>query len=156
MTSREYFDQVRTAVADVRRAEETLDYWESRIDSLGGGSTGPCCGYRDPDRMTGKLSALWDARDRAERKLDGMVELQDEAIAVIGMVGDAGRASTSLWRDVLLDRYVLAMTYSEIAEKRGRSFASVRRAVSDALDWIDSGPGIEGLLHRIYKDTQVI
>ena len=36
MTSREYFDQVRTAVADVRRAEETLDYWESRIDSLGG------------------------------------------------------------------------------------------------------------------------
>lgn len=48
------------------------------------------------------------------------------------------------------------MTYSEIAEKRGRSFASVRRAVSDALDWIDSGPGIEGLLHRIYKDTQVI
>ena len=103
MTSREYFDQLRTAVADVRRAEETLDYWESRIDSLGGGSTGSCCGYRDPDRMTGKLSALWDARDRAERKLDGMVELQDEAIAVIGMVGDAGRASTSLWRDVLLD-----------------------------------------------------
>ena len=59
---------------------------------------------------------------------------------------DPQRAATALWRDVLLDRYVMAMTFSEISEKRRRSVSSVRRALDDALDWIDGGPGIDALV----------
>lgn len=148
MLSHDYFDQVRTSVADLRRAEETVDYWESRLNSMGGGmSTAPTSGA-DPDRFTGRIAALWDAKERAERQAEGLVALQDEAILVIRMVGDQGRAATSLWRDVLQDRYVMAMDLSAIADKRRCSVSSVRRAIDDACAWIDAGPGIGSLVER--------
>lgn len=145
MLSREYFDQVRTSVADLRRAEETVDYWESRMAGCGGG-VASASGPSDPDRMTNRISALWSAKARAEKAADGLVEIQDEAIMVIRRIGDQGRAATSLWRDVLHDRYVLGMTIHEVAEKRGRSQSSVRRAIDDALQWVDEGPGIDAIV----------
>lgn len=146
MLSREYFDQVRNSVADLRRAEETVDYWESRINSIGGGlSSGPSHGS-DPDRLTGRLAALWDAREQAERQAEGLVALQDEAILVIRLVGDQAAAATSLWRDVLQDRFVMSMDLTAIAEKRSRSVSAVRRAISDACAWVDDGPGIDALI----------
>lgn len=148
MLSREYFDQVRTSVADLRRAEETVDYWESRISTCGRSSAAPTSATSDPDRITSRISALWAARARAEKAAEGLVEIQDEAIVVIRMIGEQGRAVTALWRDVLLDRFVLGMTIHEVAEKRGRSQSSVRRAIDDALLWVDEGPGIDDLIAR--------
>lgn len=151
MLSREYFDQVRTSVADLRRAEEMVDYWESKIAGSGASLTASTGGIADPDRMTGRIAALWDAREKASRDVDALVAAQDEAVLVIRQVGDPQRAATALWRDVLLDRYVMAMTFSEISEKRGRSVSSVRRALDDALDWIDGGPGIDALVSQATK-----
>ena len=152
MLAREYFDQVRTSVSDLRRAEEMVDYWESRIVAVGGPAAVSTGGFSDPDRMTGRLAALWDAREKARRSVDGLVSIQDEAVMVIRMVGDQGRLATVLWRDVLLDRYVMAMALSEIAEKRHRSVSSVRRAIEDALDWVDDGPGIDALVSAAHRD----
>ena len=148
MLSREYFDQVRNSVADLRRAEETVDYWESRLTGCGGPSSASTSGTSDPDRMTNRVAALWKARRRAEEAAEGLVEIQDEAIVVIRMVGEQGRAVTSLWRDVLLDRYVLGMTIREISDKRSRSQSSVRRAIDDAMQGVDDGPGIDALIGR--------
>lgn len=153
MLSREYFDQVRTSVADLRRAEEMVDYWESRISGTGASLTASTGGIADPDRMTGKIAALWDAREKASRDVDALVAAQDEAVLVIRQVGEPQRAATALWRDVLLDRYVMAMSFSGISEKRGRSVSSVRRALDDALDWIDGGPGIDALVATASKEA---
>ena len=148
MLSREYFDQVRTSVADLRRAEETVDYWESRMAGCGGSTSAMPNGASDPDRMTNRISALWSAKARAEQAAEGLVEIQDEAVMVIRMIGEQGRAVTALWRDVLFDRFVLGMTIHEVADKRGRSQSSVRRAIDDALQWVDDGPGIDSLVNR--------
>ena len=137
--------------SDVFRAEHAVSFAKQDAEKDDGllPAVGDCVAVRRaPGHDMGVIERVlprrtsferWRGRSRGEKQV---LAANVDTILIVQALG-AG--------DVLLDRYVMAMSFSEISEKRGRSVSSVRRALDDALDWIDGGPGIDALVATASK-----
>ncbi|MDO4428548.1 MAG: hypothetical protein Q4B91_03450 [Atopobiaceae bacterium] len=141
MAAREFFEAVRAASADARRARAELEALEERRLSLGGHGASPVSGTRSDVNGTSASIALVDREVVLHRRVEEDYALLDRACEVIyGVDNDHGieRGMGTHFADVVWHRACGEESWDEVAVSVGMSRRTCVRYYEAAMDYVDS------------------
>jgi len=115
MTAKEYLKQYRRLIERLRQLDLTIGELEAEYDSVSIDYSGMPHGSKIADRTASLATRVTDLKNEKADTREMIVEKRDEILAVLDQVEDP------IQSQLLYDRYILFMTWEEVAEDCDRS-----------------------------------
>ena len=110
MTAKEYLSQYRDCMVRIKEISRHLQELRGVTESLRG---------EDGQRVALAVSELEDAHDEVAAEIDRLIKLRDDVVSTINSV------SSGTYRSLLYNRYVLGMTWEQVAVDMGYSYVHI-------------------------------
>lgn len=111
MTAKEYLSQYRDCMVRIKEISRHLQELRGITESLRGEDDSP--------RVALAVSELDDAQDEVTAEIDRLIKLRDDVVSTINSV------SSGTYRSLLYNRYVLGMTWEQVAVDMGYSYVHI-------------------------------
>lgn len=137
MTAKDFLWQYKRACTRIRQAESELEYIEAQIESISGSGDGMPRGTDISDR-TGNIAAML-----ADRRADVEAVKAEAVRARLNVARVINAVENPLQSQLLYDRYILDMTWREIAKDlpaseeytrgrlHGKALESIRKIIGE-------------------------